>query len=66
MEDMGDSAYVCYHTGCTAALTPKSLLRKETEAETAAAHPMIGNHRFDDWCHDRVDDWCYACRARKS
>lgn len=66
VEDLGDSAYVCYHTWCTAALTPKRLLRKATETEAAAAHPMIGHHRFDEHCPDRVDDWCYACMARKS
>ena len=27
---------------------------------------MIGHHRFDEHCPDRVDDWRYAFMARKS
>lgn len=38
----------------------------EERREVAAAHTMIGHHRFDEHCPDRVDDWCYACRTRKS
>ncbi len=49
-EDKGDSALVCYHTGCTAASTDKRHLRRATEAEIQAAPGGIGHHRFDPWC----------------
>lgn len=49
-EDRGESAFVCYHTGCTAASTYKRSLRRATEAEILAASGGIGHHRFDPWC----------------
>lgn len=49
-EDRGDSAFVCYHTGCTASSTYKRSLRRATEAEILAAPGGIGHHRFDPWC----------------
>lgn len=49
-EDRGDSAFVCYHTGCTASSTCKRSLRRATEAEILAAPGGIGHHRFDPWC----------------
>lgn len=49
-EDKGESAFVCYHTGCTAASTCKRSLRRATEAEILEAPGGIGHHRFDPWC----------------
>ena len=49
-EDRGDSAFVCYHTGCTASSTYKRSLRRATDAEILAAPGGIGHHRFDPWC----------------
>lgn len=49
-EDRGESAFVCYHKGCTAASTNKQHLRHATEAEIQAAPDGIGFHRFDSWC----------------
>lgn len=49
-EDKGDSVFVCYHTGCTAASTYKKSLRRATEAEILEAPGGIGYHRFDHWC----------------
>lgn len=49
-EDRGESAFVCYHTWCTAASTYKRSLRRATEAEILAAPGGIGHHRFDPWC----------------
>lgn len=49
-EDKGESAFVCYHAGCTAASTGKRRLRRATEVEIQAAPGGIGHHRFDPWC----------------
>lgn len=35
-EDRGDSAFVCYHTGCTASSTYKRSLRPATRAVSAS------------------------------
>lgn len=49
-KDKGESAYVCYDAGCTAASTSKRSLRRATDAEILAAPNGIGYHRFDPWC----------------
>lgn len=49
-EDKVDLVFVCYHTGCTAAITDKRHLRRATEAEILAAPDGIGHHRFDPRC----------------
>lgn len=59
-----EKAFVCYHAGCTAASTSKSMLRKATEDEIKSVDVSIGHHRFDEFCPDRVDEACYMCRAR--
>ena len=48
--DKGDSAFVCYHQGCTAASTSKEHMRRATMEEILAAPRGIGHHRFDPWC----------------
>ena len=48
--DKGDSAFVCYHQGCTASRTPKKYLRRATMEEILAAPRGIGYHRFDSEC----------------
>lgn len=65
--DKGDSAFVCYHQGCTAANTPKKYLRRATMEEILAAPRGIGYHRFDSECHSAdgcpVRDDCEAVMA---
>lgn len=61
--DKGDSAFVCYHAGCTAARTDKRHLRRATEDEVAAAPAGIGFHRFDAACPERDGEACAHCRA---
>ena len=60
-----NSAFVCYHQGCTAASTPLEHLRPATETEIAAAPAGIGYHRFDETCPSRDEEACSVCRARK-
>ena len=62
-EDKGDSVFVCYHTGCTAASTYKKSLRRATEAEILAAPGGIGFHRFDHWC-PIAEDCPGLCRCK--
>lgn len=49
-EDKGNSVFVCYSIGYTAASTYKVSLRRATEAEILEAPEGIGYHRFDNWC----------------
>lgn len=59
------SAFVCYSTGCTAALTPLEYLRPATEDEIAAADHAIGYNRFHAYCPS-WDEWaCIGCMARR-
>lgn len=60
-----NSAFVCYHQGCTAASTPLEHLRPATDDEVARADKKIGFHRFDEYCPSRVEEACYACKAVK-
>lgn len=63
--DLGAKAFVCFHRGCTAALTPKSLLWPATAEEIASADPGLGHHRFDDEpCPDFEPEACAACQDR--
>lgn len=62
-EVRGDSAFVCYSHGCTAASTPLEYLRHATDAEIAQAPAGIGYHRFDTTCPSRVEEACYMCKA---
>lgn len=63
-ECRGDSAFVCYSFGCTAASTPLEYLRPATEGEIAAADPAIGYHRFDERCPSWDEAACAMCRAK--
>lgn len=54
--------FVCFHTGCTAANVPDSLLRPATEREVQAAPRGIGHHRFDAACGEYDPDACLGCR----
>lgn len=63
-EDRGDTVFVCYHQGCTAASTPKEYLRFADYDEIEDAPIGIGYHRFDSTCPDRVDEYCYNCKAK--
>lgn len=63
-EVRGDSAFVCYSCGCTAASTPLVYLRPMTCDEIAEADPTIGHHRFDEYCPERDEACCYGCRAK--
>lgn len=56
-EDCGESAFVCYSSGCTAASTPKELLspiRNFRFIDQSA----IGHHRFDDSCPEYTEEAC--------
>lgn len=64
-EVRGDKAFVCYTDGCTAAGTPLELIREATESEIRGADPLIGFHRFDKYCPNRVDEACYMCKAER-
>jgi len=59
-----NSAFVCYHQGCTAASTPLEHLRPATDAEIASAPAGIGFHRFDEFCQKRDEECCYRCMAK--
>ena len=65
--DKGDSAFVCYYTGCTASRTPKKYLRRATMEEILDAPRGIGYHRFDSECPSAegcpVREDCEAVRA---
>ena len=61
----GDGYFVCYHSGCTAASTPKDMLRAATADEIASAPHGLGYHRFDDSCPEYDDRICYGiCHDR--
>lgn len=62
-EDWGETAFVCYHAGCTAASTGKRHLRRATDAEILAAPGGIGFHRFDHWC-PIAEDCPGLCRCK--
>ena len=62
---VGKSAFVCYSTGCTAALTPPKYLRPATEDEIAQADKAIGYNRFNALCPSWDEYACGMCRARK-
>lgn len=64
-EVRGNSAFVCYSHGCTAASTPLEYLRKATDAEIAIADSDIGYNRFGDSCPSWDEDACVGCRAGK-
>ena len=53
--------FVCYHEGCTAALTPDEFLRPAAAEEAARAVPGIGHHRFDAECPDYDRNVCVGC-----
>lgn len=55
-----NAVFVCYHSGCTAALTPKDMLRPATDDEIASAPSDLGYHRFDDDCPQYREDVCYG------
>ena len=64
-EVRGNSAFVCYSCGCTAASTPFEYLRPATVDEVASADESIGFNRFHEFCPE-YDEWCCSgCRARK-
>ena len=64
-EDCGDSVFVCYHDGCTAASTPKEYLRMATDAEIAKSSPNLGYHRFDGNCPEYVPGICFPqCKGQ--
>lgn len=56
-----DGWFVCYHEGCTAALTPDEFLRPATAEEAARAVPGIGHHRFDAGCPGYDRGACMRC-----
>ncbi len=61
----GNSAFVCYSYGCTAAATPLEHLRIANDGEIAAADKAIGFNRFHECCPERDEYACVGCRARK-
>lgn len=64
-EERGDSAFVCYSTGCTAASTPLVHLRPATDAEIAGADEGIGYNRFHVLCPSWNEYACAGCKARR-
>lgn len=61
-----NSAFVCYHQGCTAASTPLEYLRLASDDEVEKADKGIGFHRFDESCPSRVEEACFMCKAVKA
>lgn len=57
----GDTVFVCYSGGCTAAATPRALVRPATAAEIARAGGRLGYHRFDDTCPQHDPECCFGC-----
>lgn len=64
-ECRGDSAFVCYSFGCTAAATPLEYLRHASDGEIAAADKTIGFNRFHAYCPEWDEYACVGCRARR-
>lgn len=65
-EDRGDQVMVCYHEGCTAASTPKEMLRLATEKEIHDSILHFGYHRFDGSCPKYDPDICYCCNFEEN
>lgn len=65
-KDLGtDTVFVCFHEGCTAAATPRQMLRHATDAEIATSDANFGFHRFDDECPEYDPDACFMCNHDK-
>lgn len=64
---MGDTVFVCYHSGCTAAATTASMLRlaSSTEISQYQGEPL-GYHRFDIECPDCDPEVCRAYCPNKT
>lgn len=61
-----DMVFVCYHEGCTAALTDAGMLRKATKEEVRSfpGASRLGFHRFDRTCPKRSEECCDGCDAK--
>lgn len=62
-KDIGDHVFVCYHEGCTAASTPRSMLRPATDAEVSENIKRFGYRRFEGSCPSYNPDACAGCEA---
>lgn len=61
-----DRCSVCYHQGCTAAMTPISMLRPydRDKDEDIVPDARIGYHRFDRYCPEYDRTVCGDCGGR--
>lgn len=60
-QDRGDRCSVCYHEGCTPAMTPKELLRPYDPAIDGEVNPNLGYNRFKESCPEYDPDCCFGC-----